>query len=93
MISQKRSEKQLSAENTLKSRYLDKEKQKTVPLINRATKQIRLTDLCPQEKQKVGELIKTLELRRLENEQLNEEIERIRQNFEETEFQLTQATR
>jgi hypothetical protein len=65
MISQKRSEKQLSAENTLKSRYLDKEKQKTVPLINRTTKQIKLTDLCPQEKQKVGELIKNLEQRRL----------------------------
>ena len=33
----------------------------------------QLTDLCPEEKQKIGELIRVLEERRVENETLREE--------------------
>jgi hypothetical protein len=45
----KKSENNISTERILKSKYLDKDKQKTVPLIKHkpSVKKIKLTDLCP----------------------------------------------
>lgn len=63
----KKNDHNISTERILKSKYLDKEKQKTIPLIHKSNKKIKLTDLCPEEKLKVGELIMTLEERKLEN--------------------------
>lgn len=63
----KKSENNISTERILKSKYLDKDKQKTLPLINN-TKPVTLVDLCPEEKLKIGELIKTLEQRKMQNE-------------------------
>lgn len=50
----------------LKSKYLDKDKQKTVPLIHN-NKPITLVQLCPEEKWKIGELIRALEQRKAQN--------------------------
>lgn len=63
---------QNSTERILKSKYLQKEKQKTIPLLTTQNhRKIMLTDLCTEEKAKVGQLIKTLETRKQENESLN----------------------
>jgi hypothetical protein len=56
-----------STERILKSKYLEKEKQKTIPIIHRNNNKIKLADLCPEEKLKIGELIRTLEARKQEN--------------------------
>lgn len=73
----KRSENNISTSRILKSKYLDrsKDKQQTLPLrtqhqhvsplLNK--RKIKLVDLCPEEKLKVGELIKTLDERRAIN--------------------------
>lgn len=52
----KKSENNISTERILKSKYLDKDKQITIPLIKHkpSAKKVRLTDLCPEEKLKIG---------------------------------------
>lgn len=84
----KRSENNISTSRILKSKYLDKskDKQQTLPLRNQHQQQsplsnkrkIKLVDLCPEEKLKVGELIKTLDERRAANEELARELEDVR---------------
>jgi hypothetical protein len=72
----KRSENNISTSRILKSKYLDKDKQQTLPLRGHqptttpSKRKIKLVDLCPEEKLKVGELIKTLDERRVLNEGL-----------------------
>ena len=57
----KRNDNQNSTDRILKSKYLEKDKSKiTASLISSAQRKIMLTDLCAEEKAKVGELIKTL---------------------------------
>lgn len=50
----KKTEHNASTERVLKSKYLDKDKQKTISLLNRSSKKIKLVDLCPEEKLKIG---------------------------------------
>jgi hypothetical protein len=68
----KRSENNISTERILKSKFLEKDKQKTMTLVraHQPSSKPKLIDLCPQEKLKIGELIKTLEYRRIQNEEL-----------------------
>lgn len=58
----KKSDNNISTERILKSKYLDRDKQKTIPLLKseKSKNKIKLVDLCPEEKLKIGELIKTL---------------------------------
>ncbi len=81
----KKSENNITTERILKGKHLDKDKQKTVPLIN---KQARLTDLCPEEKFKIGELIKTLEERRTENQRLKQEVSTLSMHFNDSQGEL-----
>ena len=46
--------------------------------IESKTNKIKLTDLCPQQKAKIGELIKTLENLKNENHTLNDEIKELK---------------
>jgi hypothetical protein len=48
-----------------------------VPLIHKPLSKIILADLCPEEKAKVGELIRTLESRREDNERLSTECQEL----------------
>lgn len=66
----KKSENNINTERILKSKYIEKDKQKTVCLLNdnkdnKDRNKIMLIDLCQEEKIKVGELIKRLEIRRI----------------------------
>jgi hypothetical protein len=54
----RKNETQHSTERLLKSKYLEKEKSRITTNTNLGPRKIMLTDLCPEEKLKVGELIK-----------------------------------
>lgn len=86
----RKSDNQNSTERILKSKYLEKDKQKTIPLNYPQPRKVMLTDLCPEEKLKVGELIKINETRKAENHQLAEELTEIRRKFAECQSRLIQ---
>jgi len=44
----KKAENNLSTSRILKSKYNEKEKQKTIPLLNRPLQKVKLLDLCPE---------------------------------------------
>ena len=54
----------------LKSKYSHKDKQKTTERLEGYSRKVMLTDLCPEEKLKVGQLIKINEERKMQIEEL-----------------------
>lgn len=56
-----RTESPSTTDRNLKSRYLDHDRQKQQLSHDMGSKKVMLTDLCPQEKIKIGQLIEALE--------------------------------